>query len=168
MSCLQCLFRCNFLFTSRTKIISSQVFTLFKSISKLYVRLRIIKKTWYYNLGGRKSNTMKKKKKMIKKYAEGAYRHLVKLRVRRSTPSLFTLHRLLHQYRIPIRFVTDTLNYQLTFNMIRRRWCSRRDIKMQLATQHFIHFIALARMTKGDAASPFESEKLDRNSTGMP
>jgi len=36
------------------------------------------------------------------------------------------------------------------------------------SSQHFIHFIALARTMKGDAASPFESEKLDRNSTGMP
>ena len=33
----------------------------------------------------------------------------------------FTLHTLLHQHHIPIRFVTDISNYQLTFNMIRRR-----------------------------------------------
>jgi hypothetical protein len=110
----------------------------------------------------------KKKKKIIKKYAKVAYHHLMKLRVRRSTLFVSALHSSLHQCRIPIRFATDTLNYQLTFNMIRLSMILEARYRAQLATQHFIHFIALARMTKGDAASPFESEKLDRNSMGMP
>lgn len=63
----------------------SRIFTLFKIILKLHIYSQIIEKAWYYNPGGRKSNTTKKEEKRItKKYAAEAYRHVAKPRVRNS------------------------------------------------------------------------------------